>query len=131
MLVNILSQSCNRPIEERADTTVIRKYLKSQLENYGLRLPFEFAIVNRNGVTQYATSGYQTIEKTNNNTYTQGLFRTDTASKKYFIKVVFPSKKDYIMSSINFMLPSFAFTFVLFIIFVNIIVLTFRHKKLT
>ena len=34
VLVNILSQSCNRPIEERADTTVIRKYLKSQLENY-------------------------------------------------------------------------------------------------
>lgn len=131
VLVNILSQSCNRPIEERADTTVIRKYLKSQLENYGLRLPFEFAIVNRNGVTQYATSGYQTIEKTNNNTYTQGLFRTDTASKKYFIKVVFPSKKDYIMSSINFMLPSFAFTFVLLIIFVYIIVLTFRQKKLT
>ena len=35
-----------------------------------MRLPFEFAIVNRNGVTQYATSGYQTIEKTNNNTTT-------------------------------------------------------------
>ena len=87
--------------------------------------------MNRNGVTQYATSDYQTIDKTDNNTYTQGLFRTDPASKKYFIKVVFPSKKDYIMSSINFMLPSFAFTFVLLIIFVYIIVLTFRQKKLT
>lgn len=36
VILNIISQSSSRPIEERADTTVIRKYLLSELENNGL-----------------------------------------------------------------------------------------------
>lgn len=131
VLLNIVSKSYNRPMEERADTTVIRKYLKAQLENFGLKLPFEFAVVNKNGVTQYSTAAYCCIEKNDANTYVHGLFSSDPANKKCFLKVSFPSKKNYIMSSINFMIPSFAFTFVLLFIFVYIIVLTFRQKKLT
>ena len=131
VLLNIISQSSERPMEERADTAVIRKYFKTQLENTGLKLPFEFAVVNKNGVVQYSTANYNKVEKEDANTFTQGLFSTDPASRKCFLKVVFPSKKDYIMASTNFMIPSFVFTFVLLIIFVYIIVLTFRQKKLT
>ncbi len=47
------------------------------------------------------------------------------------MKVYFPAKKDYIFSSISFMVPAFAFTLILLIIFVFTIIVAFRQKKLT
>ncbi len=131
VILNIISQSSSRPIEERADTTVIRKYLLSELENNGLDLPFEFAVVNRNGYILYRTSGYSAQEEGENNMFVQTLFPNDATPKKNYLKVYFPSKKNYIMSSIRLMIPSFAFTFILLIIFVYTVVLAFRQKKLT
>ncbi len=63
--------------------------------------------------------------------FVQTLFPNDATPKKNYLKVYFPSKKNYIMSSIRLMIPSFAFTFILLIIFVYTVVLAFRQKKLT
>ena len=49
VILNILSKSSNRPIEERADSALVRSYLRSEFENNGLQLPFEFALVRRGG----------------------------------------------------------------------------------
>lgn len=131
VILNIISQSSDRPIQERADTAVIRQYLHQQLENNGLALPFEFSIVNRNGYTLAATPGFTSIEEGNNNMFVQTLFPNDPIPKRNYLKVYFPTKKDYILSSIRFMIPSFAFTFVLLIIFICTISLAFRQKKLS
>ncbi|MBO4379399.1 MAG: two-component sensor histidine kinase, partial [Muribaculaceae bacterium] len=45
VILNILNESSDRSIEERADSTTIRSYLRDELENNGLTLPFEFAVV--------------------------------------------------------------------------------------
>lgn len=131
VVLKIISQASSRPIEERADTTTIRKYLSQELKNNGLDVPFEFAVVNRNGYILYHTGNYSTDEIGEGNMFVKALFPNDPASKKNYIKVYFPSKKNYILSSIKFMIPSFAFAFILLIIFVYTIVLTFRQKKLT
>lgn len=133
VILNIISQSSNRPIEQRADSTVVRSYLKSELSNNGLDLPFEFAVVNRNGYILYNTGGYVAAEDgaRDNNMFVQTLFPSDPANKKNFLKVYFPDKKDYILASIKFMIPSFAFTLILLIIFLYTIILAFRQKKLT
>ena len=49
VVFNILSQSSNRPINERADSAAVSGYLTEELANNGLPLPFEFAVVNRSG----------------------------------------------------------------------------------
>jgi signal transduction histidine kinase len=59
------------------------------------------------------------------------LFHNDPASKKNYLKVYFPSKNNYILNSLKFMIPSFLFTFILLIVFVYTIILAFRQKKLT
>ena len=59
LILSIMTQSSNRPIEERADSTTVRRYLKNEFENNGIDLPFEFAVVNKNGHNVYTTPGYR------------------------------------------------------------------------
>ncbi|MCM1020879.1 MAG: HAMP domain-containing histidine kinase [Muribaculum sp.] len=132
VILNILSQSSNRPIHERADSASVASYLKSEFQNNGLgSLPFEFAVVNRAGRVIYKTNGYNTAEINRNNIFVQTLFPNDPASRMNYIKVYFPTKFDYIMSSMNFIIPSFIFTLILLIVFIYTIVVAFRQKRLT
>jgi len=131
VILNIISQSSNRPIEERADTAVVRKYLQNELTNNGLELPFEFAIVNRNGFVLYNTANYTSVDEGRNNMFVQTLFSNDPAPKKNYLKVYFPNKKNYFMNTIKFMIPSFAFTLILFLIFIYTIYLSMRQKRLS
>lgn len=131
VILNILSQSSNRPVEERADSTIVRNYIKQELANNGLDLPFEFALVNRNNLALYRTAGFTPAAGDQSNMFVQTLFPNDPSNKKIFLKVYFPSRENYIFSSIKFMIPSFAFTLILLIIFLFTIIVAFRQKKLT
>ena len=131
VIIKIISQANNRPIEQRADSAIVSGYLHSELTNNGLNLPFEFAVVNRNGISIYQTAGYNPAETNRDNTFVQTLFPNDPSSKINYLKVYFPTKQDYIFSSIKFMIPSFVFTFILLVIFLYTIIIAFRQKKLT
>ena len=129
VILNMLAQSSNRPIEERADSAVVRKYLGVELENNGLDLPFDFALVNRNGTVVYQSADFN--PERNGNVYSQVVFPNDPVNKMNYLKVTFPTKSDYIFSSIKFMIPSFVFSFILLAVFLYTIILAFRQKKLT
>jgi signal transduction histidine kinase len=133
VIINIMNKAADRPVEERADSTAVRTYLKRELENNGLDLPFDFAVVSRNGHVFYQTGGYDAAVNTNvdKSMFVQPLFRNDPATKKNYLKVYFPSKDRYILSSLKFMIPSFVFTFILLIVFLYTIIVAFRQKKLT
>ena len=130
VILTILNQSSNRPITERADSATVKSYLKTELENNGIVIPFEYAIIDRNGNIVYKSSSYN--ENTNKKTiFTQALFSNDPDSRRHYINVYFPDKNKYIFSSIKFMIPAFAFTLILLIIFLWTIILAFRQKKLS
>ncbi|MDE6495708.1 MAG: HAMP domain-containing histidine kinase [Duncaniella sp.] len=131
VILNIINQSSNRPIGERADSATVASYLRSEFASNGLDLPFEFAIVNRVGAVLYHTAGYNPAEAGGNNMFVQTLFPNDPKNKMNYIKVYFPTKNKYISSSVRFMIPSFIFTFILLVTFVFTIILAFRQKKLT
>ena len=78
------------------------RYLAGEFENNGLNLPFEFAVVNRAGRAIYHTAGFNSSDAGRNNMFVQTLFPNDPANKVYYIRVYFPTKKDYIMSSVKF-----------------------------
>ena len=131
VILNIISQSSNRPIEQRADSATVATLLYNEFSNNGLRLPFEFAVVNRMGSVVYKSSGYNPADVGDNNMFVQTLFPNDSKNRMNYIKVYFPDKKDYIFHSIKFMIPSFAFTLILLIVFLYTIIVAFRQKKLT
>ena len=134
VIINIMNKAADRPIEERADSVAVRRYLERELENNGLNLPFEFAVVNRNGCVFYSSPGFDNINPAtaaDNSIFVQSLFHNDPATKKNYLKVYFPSKNNYILSSLKFMIPSFIFTMILMVVFLYTIVIAFRQKKLT
>ena len=131
VILNILSQSSNRPIQERADSATVASYLKSEFENNGLNLPFEFAVVNRAGRPIYKSAGYDAANIGKNNLFIQTLFPNDPANRMNYIRVYFPTKHNYIMSSIKFMIPSLIFTFILLVVFLYTIIIAFKQKRLT
>lgn len=131
VILNIINQSGNRSIEERADSATVRRYLTTELANNGLELPFEFAVVNRAGTIIYSSKGYDShLAGQNDNMFVQTLFPNDPKSKMCYIKVYFPTKTDYIFSSIKFMIPAFIFTFILMVLFIYTMVVFMRQKKL-
>ncbi len=131
VILSIINQSSNRPITERADSADISRYLRSELDNNGLTLPFEYAVVNRVGAIVYRSAEYHPTLSDESSMFVQTLFPNDPKNKMYYLKVYFPTKSDYIFDSIRFMIPSFIFTFILLVTFVCTIILAFRQKKLT
>lgn len=131
VILNIVSSASNRPITERADSARVARYLRQELDTLGLRMPFEFAVANFAGRTVYKSPDFQASASDKDNMFVQALFPNDNTGRLNYLKVYFPTKRDYIFSSISFMVPAFAFTFILLIIFVFTIIVAFRQKKLT
>lgn len=131
VILNIMTTASDRPIIQRADSSLVGKYLRQELDTLGLRVPFEWAVINRAGIVQYRSAAYNPAAASPDNTYVQTLFPRDPSSRHYFLKVYFPTNKDYIFKSISFLVPAFAFTLIILIIFVYTIIVAFRQKKLT
>lgn len=131
VILNIISQSSNRPIEERADSALVASLLTSEFANNGLNIPFEFAVVNRMGAPVYESKGFEAERNSDTNMFVQTLFPNDAKNRMNYIKVYFPDKRDYIYHSVRFMIPSMIFTVILLIVFLYTIILAFRQKKLT
>ncbi len=129
VILTILSQSSDRPIKERADSLTVSVYLKSELENSGIKLPFEFAVVSRSAGIVYQTSGY--APESESSVYRQVLFPNDPVNKHNYLNVYFPTKQDYIYSTVKFIIPTFMFSIVLLIIFIFTIIVAFRQKRVT
>ena len=131
VIFRMISQSSNRPIALRADSARVATYLRMEFDNNGLELPFEFAVVNRTGAVTYKSLGYNPQEAGDDNMFVQTLFPNDAKSAMNYIKVYFPTKQDYILSSLKYIIPAFILTFILLVVFTYTIFLTFRQKKLT
>ncbi|MDE5745158.1 MAG: HAMP domain-containing histidine kinase [Paramuribaculum sp.] len=131
VIFRMISQGSNRPIAQRADSARVATYLRMEFDNNGLELPFEFAVVNRTGVVTYKSPGYDPKDAGDDNMFVQTLFPNDAKSAMNYIKVYFPTKREYIFSSVRYIIPAFILTFILLVVFTYTIFLTFRQKKLT
>ena len=128
VILSILRESSARPIINRADSVLIKNCLETELSNNGLNVPFTFAVYRNSGTMVYSTEGYN--EKApSRDIYTISLF--DNTDAKYNLRVEFPPKRNYIFATVRFIIPSFAFTVILLIIFIYTVVVALRQKKLT
>ena len=129
-LVNILNTANLKPIQERVDFKKFNNYLKSEFINNGLNLPFIFFVINKDGKTVYQ-SGEIKKEPIASDIITYVLFPNDPPSKLNYLKVYFPTKGDYISSSVTFIVPSVLFSLILLVTFIFTIYIVFRQKRLS
>lgn len=128
VILSILRDASSRPVMERADSTMVRTWLTTELANNGLRVPFVFAVADKKGTLIYTSAGYDETAP-EHEIYSQALFpHTDN---RYQLLVEFPTKKNYIFSSVRFIIPTLAFTLILLVVFLYTIILAFRQKKLS
>lgn len=125
VILSILRDSSTRPIMERADSTVIRNCLTTELANNGVNIPFHFAIMNPKDEIVYATEGYITASS---DYYSIPLF-TNT-DDNYTLCVEFPTRNTYLFKSVRFIIPTLALTIILIVIFLYTLILAFRQKNL-
>ena len=130
VILTILNQSSTRPITERADSAIVKTYLRTELDNNGINLPFEYAIIVRHGRMVYESGNYDSSAN-KEEIFTQTLFPNDPDARRHYMNVYFPDKDKFIFSSVTFMIPAFAFTVILLLIFLLTIIMAFRQKKLS
>lgn len=130
VIYNILYTANLKPIEERVDFKVLNNYLKAEFINNGLNLPFIFSVINKDGNVIYQSGEIQKRPAASD-VLTQVLFPNDPPSKLNYLRVYFPTKRDYISSSITFIVPSVIFSLILLVTFTFTIFIVFRQKKLS
>lgn len=126
---SILYQANLQPIEERVDFKRLDAYIKSELMNNNLELPYQFAVVDKDRKNVYTSSEFKREES--EDVFTQVLFPKDPPSRLYTLQVYFPGQKSYLINSISFIAPSVGFTFVLLVVFVLTIYIVFRQRRLS
>ena len=128
VIYNILYTASDKPLKERVNFKQLDHFLKSELFNNGIDIPYHFSVTDRDGKEVYRCSDYAYDGE---KVYSRLLFENDPPAKMGFVSIFFPTLDDYIFSSVRFMIPSIIFTLVLLITFIFTIYIIFRQKRLT
>ena len=129
VVFNILRTASDKPLKQRVNFKQLDAFLKVELRNNGISIPYHFTVTDRVGTmiyhcTDYVPDGSETL-------YSHVLFKNDPPQRMGMVNVHFPTMDSYIFSSVLFMIPSLIFTLVLLVTFIFTIYIIFRQKKLT
>ncbi len=129
VILKVLYRASNEPIEERINFYDLDKYIRSELLNNALNIPYSFQVVDYSNKIVYSSPGFSNKEE--KAIYTQVLFPNDSPSKLNKLRVYFPTKKDYVYSEVSFFMPSLIFTLILLVTFIFTIANLFRQNMLS
>ena len=124
-----MKETSGQPLKERLNYADLKQLLKTELENNKIFIPYHFCVVDKNGQTLYVCHEKDSIFGAG--VYQQGLFPSENASNPYYIKVVFPTKRSFIIKSLSLLVPSLLLIVILLIIFIYTIFVIFRQTNLS
>jgi len=127
-----LRETDNKEISERVNFEELDGILETVFVNNGVTLPFYYSIVDKQGKIIYKCHKdiHYDEENVNNNVYTQKLFPFEESDRSAYLQVIFPTKQNFILKSMNLLLPSVALVLIILIIFIVAIIIIFRQKQL-
>ena len=99
VVLDMIRRASDKSIGDRVRFRDLDDYLKSNLYNNGIDLPYHFAVIDKDGREVYRCADYEA--KGSEESYQQALFKNDPPAKMSILKVHFPGKKDYIFDSIK------------------------------
>ena len=128
-VIRIKMKADEKPIEERIDFKQLKSYIETGLANNNLALPFHYAIIDYKRNIIYKSSGFEIIDP--KNAFTQILFPNDPASKIYTLQVIFPTKNQFLLNAIKFMVPSIIFSALLLVVFTVTLYIILKQKHIS
>ncbi|MBS0010789.1 MAG: HAMP domain-containing histidine kinase [Bacteroidales bacterium] len=127
----MISELYDWELNSQTDRNEILSVLYSELQNAGINTPFEFAIIEGNRIIDGV---YETVTPADlaSSNYTVKLFNDRLIRRNTRIAVVFPQRKDYILSSMSLLLGgSMLFSLVILITFTLSIFFIIRQKRIS
>ncbi|MCI7051678.1 MAG: HAMP domain-containing histidine kinase [Bacteroidales bacterium] len=129
VVYSILHRSSDKPLNERIDFRLLDSNLRSELRSNGINIDYHFYITTIDGREVYRCSDFSS--EGDAHSYRQVLFPNDPSTQMGLLYIHFPEMRNYIFSSVRFMIPAMLFTLVLLVVFIFTIYTIFRQKRLT
>lgn len=127
----MISELYEWELNSPADRDEILSVLYSELSNSGIRIPFEFAIIEGNRIVDGVYESVPPAELISSN-YTVSLFNDRLIRRNTRLSVVFPERRNYILSSMSYLLgASLLFSLIILITFALSIFFIIRQKRIS
>jgi two-component system phosphate regulon sensor histidine kinase PhoR len=131
VVFRMLYQSSRQPVLSRLDILRLETLLSRELLNGGLNLSYEYCIIDSDGRMAYRTPGFSHEQAAKATSYLQVLFPNTLTTRPGYMEIYFPNRGRHILNSgLRFMVPSFVFSFIMLILFLLILFIAVRQKKL-
>ena len=127
----MISELYEWELNSRTERNEILTVLYAELTNSGINTPFEFAIIENNRIIDGVYESVSPSDLISSN-YTVNLFNDRLIRRNTRISVVFPERKNYILSSMSFLLGgSMLFSLIILITFALSIFFIIRQKRIS
>ncbi len=118
-----------KPLEERVSNEVLRKLLKKELEEHGVKTKFEFGIYSNGLATKVKSDNFK---YDNNSTYSIPVFADNEGNEKYKLLVTFPHKKKFLLSElVSITILSILFTLIILIAYTSALNQLIRQRQIS
>jgi len=128
-VVHQLMKVDEKPIEERISFKLLKSYIEMELANNNIATPFQYKVIDNHRNVVYRSSDLDIVNP--KRFFSQILFPNDPASKLYTLQVFFPSKNQFALSSIKFIIPSIAFSVLLLMVFTITLYIILKQRHLS
>ena len=121
--------SKRNPIEERiGDINKFEKIIERNLERMNIDLDFEYAIFNLDSITKISSEKFDL----SNQSYSSLIFKDENDISNYSLKVAFPGRTPFLLSSLlSVIITSVIFTSIIIIAYVTTILLLLRQRQIS
>jgi len=117
-------------IDERINPVLLDMIISKELQNHGIELDYEFAVLEDNRKIAMKSGNY--IQDNNTEYYTTELFPRDIFNQPDYLSIYFPGKKSFIYQSLGFMaVSSIILTLIIILSFAATIYIIFKQKRLS
>ncbi len=115
---------------ERFQLNLLDTIIIDEMKNFGIYLPYEFAVVKFADSIAYKSKGFTNVNLQSN--YRSNLFAQDATDKDYYLILDFPDKQTYLYRSVsNLIFFSVFFTLIIVLTFILTIYYMLKQKKLS
>ncbi len=118
-------------LEEWLNFRDLENILTTEFEKNQIFLLYHFGITDKSGKFIYTCHDKDCEKLFNDDAYKQLLFQDETFENKYTLKVYFPTKKDYIVTTLFLLISSMMLMIFLIILIIVIFYIFFKQEKLS
>lgn len=118
-----------KSIEERiGDNGRFKELLNSNFKKMNIDLAFEYAIFNKDSITKVKSENFEN----SNSQYKSIIFKDENNISDYTLRVAFPDKTPFLISSvISLIITSVIFTSIIIIAYITTILLLLRQRQIS